>query len=207
MDKISVNISEPDIVDLDYSTKKNIFNLAEYKNKKPENLTACILDRPRHKKIIDELIRLKVNLKLISDGDISGALLVTDEKYNVDIFLGVGGGPEGVLAASALDTFNCNFQGRFLFKTEKDKNRATKMGIKDFNKKYNLNEIVSGDSIFCATGITSGDLVKGIEIKEDEFISETLITHKSTGLKKIIKTKQKFDTFLLKKLDKQYILQ
>ena len=83
MDKISVNISEPDIVDLDYSTKKNIFNLAEYKNKKPENLTACILDRPRHKKIIDELIRLKVNLKLISDGDISGALLVTDEKYNV----------------------------------------------------------------------------------------------------------------------------
>ena len=142
------------------------------------------LRSPRHKKIIDELIRLKVNLKLISDGDISGALLVTDEKYNVDIFLGVGGGPEGVLAASALDTFNCNFQGRFLFKTEKDKNRATKMGIKDFNKKYNLNEIVSGDSIFCATGITSGDLVKGIEIKEDEFISETLITHKSTGLKK-----------------------
>ena len=191
MDKISVNLSDPNIVDLDYPIKKNIFNLAEYKNKKPENLTACILDRPRHKEIIEELKRLKVNLKLISDGDVSGALLVTNEKYGVDIFLGIGGGPEGVLAASALDAFNCNFQGRFLFKTEKDKDRAHKMGIKDFNRKYELNEIVSGDSIFCATGVTYGDLVKGIEIKDNEFTSETLITHKSAGLKKIIKTTQK----------------
>ena len=113
MDKISVNLSDPNIVDLDYPIKKNIFNLAEYKNKKPENLTACILDRPRHKETIEELKKLKVNLKLISDGDVSGALLVTNEKYGVDIFLGIGGGPEGVLAASALDAFNCNFQGRF----------------------------------------------------------------------------------------------
>tara|TARA_B100001093_G_scaffold518391_1_gene603016 strand:- start:1212 stop:2153 length:942 start_codon:yes stop_codon:yes gene_type:complete len=191
MDKISVNFSEPNIVDLDYPIKKNIFNLAEFKNKRPENLTACILDRPRHKEVINELKKLNVNLKLITDGDISGALLVTDEKYGVDIFLGIGGGPEGVLAASALDAFDCNFQGRFLFKTENDKERASKMGIKDFEKKYELNEIVSGDSIFCATGITSGDLVDGIKIEEDEFISETLITHKSTGLKKIIKTRQK----------------
>ena len=191
MDKISVNFLEPNIVDLDYPIKKNIFNLAEFKNKRPENLTACILDRPRHKEVINELKKLNVNLKLITDGDISGALLVTDEKYGVDIFLGIGGGPEGVLAASALDAFDCNFQGRFLFKTENDKERASKMGIKDFEKKYELNEIVSGDSIFCATGITSGDLVHGIKIEEDEFISETLITHKSTGLKKIIKTRQK----------------
>ncbi len=191
MDKISVNLSDPNIVDLDYPIKKNIFNLAEYKNKRPENLTVCILDRPRHKEIINDLKRLNVKLKLITDGDVSGALLVTDEKYGVDLFLGIGGGPEGVLAASALDAFECNFQGRFLFKTEKDKERASKMGIKDFEKKYELNEIVSGDSIFCATGITSGDLVKGIKIEDDEFISETLITHKSTGLKKIIKIKQK----------------
>ena len=105
--------------------------------------------------------------------------------------MGIGGGPEGVLAASALDAFNCNFQGRFLFKTEKDKNRANMMGIKDLEKKYELNEIISGDSIFCATGITSGDLVKGIEIRNNEFICETLITHKSRKLKKIITTKQK----------------
>tara|TARA_A100000164_G_scaffold146592_1_gene130128 strand:- start:85 stop:1026 length:942 start_codon:yes stop_codon:yes gene_type:complete len=191
MNKISANVNEDNIIDLDFSLKKNIFNLAEYKNKKPDNLTACILDRPRHKDVIDELMNLGVNLKLITDGDVSGALLVTDEKYGVDLFLGEGGGPEGVLAASALDTFNCFFQGKFLFKTDQDKARAKKMGIKDLNKKYQLNEIVSGDSIFCATGITSGDLVSGIKVNNDEFYSETLITHKSSGLKKIIKKHEK----------------
>ena len=191
MEKIASNIMENGVLDLDYSIKKNIDNLAEFKNKKPENLTVCILDRPRHKDIIDNLKKLKVNLKLITDGDVSGALLVTNEKYKVDLFLGVGGGPEGVLAASALDSFNCNFQGRFLFKTDKDKLRASKMGIKDLNKKYELKEIVSGDSIFCATGITSGDLVSGISIEGNEFISETLVTHKASDLKKVIKLKQK----------------
>ncbi len=191
MNKISANVTEKNVIDLDFSVKKNIDNLAQFKNKKPKDLTVCILDRPRHKSIIDELKMLKVNLKLITDGDVSGALLVTDEKYNVDLFLGIGGGPEGVLAASALDAFNCHFQGRFLFKTEKDIERANKMGIKDLNKKYDLKEIVSGDSIFCATGITSGDLVSGIQLENNEFISETLITHKSSGLKKVIRTKQK----------------
>ena len=190
MDKISTNIKEKNVIDLDYNIKKNIYNLAEFKNKKPENITACILDRPRHKEIIKELTNLKVKIKLITDGDVSGALLVTEEKYNVDIFLGIGGGPEGVLAAVALDAFNCNFQGRFLFDTERDKIRAKKMGIIDLNKKYNLNEIVTGDSIFCATGITSGDLVSGIEIKSNEFSSETLVTHKSLGLRKKILIKQ-----------------
>ena len=190
MDKISANVSEDKIIDLDFSIKENIYNLAEYKNKKPEDMTACILDRPRHKEKINELKKLNVKLKLITDGDVSGALLVTDEKYNVDIFLGIGGGPEGVLASSALDAFNCKFQARFLFKTENDKLRAKKMGINDLNKKYDLNEIVKGDSIFCATGITSGDLVSGIQFNNKDFIAETLITHKSSGLKKIIKTKK-----------------
>ena len=191
MEKISTKITEKNVIDLDYTVKQNISNLSDYLNKNPEELTVCILDRPRHNEIIEELKKLKVNLKLITDGDVSGALLVTDEKYNVDIFLGIGGGPEGVLAAAALDAFNCNFQGRFLFKTEEDKARAKKMGINDLTKKYELNEIVVGDSIFCATGITSGDLVKGIEIMDNDFISETLVTHKSSGLKKVIKLKQK----------------
>ena len=191
MDKISVNLSDPNIVDLDFPVKKNIFNLAEYKNKRPENLTACILDRPRHKEVINELKKLNVNVKLISDGDVSGALLVTDEKYGVDIFLGIGGGPEGVLAATALDAFDCSFQGRFLFENDDDKQRAKLMGINDFSKKYEINEIVSGDSIFCATGITSGDLVSSIKIEGDEYLSETLVTHKHSGLKKVIKLKQK----------------
>jgi fructose-1,6-bisphosphatase II / sedoheptulose-1,7-bisphosphatase len=190
MEKISTRITEKKVIDLDYTVKQNISNLSDYLNKNPEELTACILDRPRHKEIIDELNKLKVNLKLITDGDVSGALLVTNEKYNVDIFLGIGGGPEGVLAASALDAFNCNFQGRFLFKTEKDKARAEKMGINDLKKKYELNEIVTGDSIFCATGITSGDLVAGIDIQGNDFVSETLVTHKSSGFKKVIKLKQ-----------------
>ncbi len=191
MDKISANVPNDGIIDLDFSVKKNIYNLADFKNKEPKNLTACILDRPRHKHIISDLKNIGVKLKLISDGDVSGALLVTDQKYGVDIFLGTGGGPEGVLAASALDAYNCKFQGRFIFKTNEDKDRAKKMGIKDLNKKYELNEIVSGDSIFCATGITSGDLVSGVKLRKDEFITETLITHKSANLKKVIKVKQK----------------
>ena len=184
MNKISANVKENDVIDLDFSITKNIDNLSQYLNKSPEKITACILDRPRHKKIIEDLKNLKVNIRLISDGDVSGALLVTDKKYNVDLFLGIGGGPEGVLAASALDAYDCFFQGKFLFETDNDKLRANKMGIKELNKKYNLKEIISGDSIFCATGITSGDLVSGIEIDNNEFISETLITHKSSGLKK-----------------------
>ena len=105
--------------------------------------------------------------------------------------MGIGGGPEGVLAASALDAYNCNFQGRFLFDTDDDKIRAKKMGITDLKKKYELNEIVSGDSIFCATGITDGDILSGIKIIKDEFISETLVTHKSSDTKKIQKITKK----------------
>ena len=187
MEKISANVQEKEVVDLDYSVKKNIYNLSDYLNKKPENLTACIMDRPRHKSLIEELKSLRVKIKLITDGDVSGALLVTDKKYKIDIFLGIGGGPEGVLAAAALDAFGCAFQGRFLFDTDKDKIRAKKMGIRNLTKKYELNEIISGDTIFCATGITSGDLVSGIKVEKNKFISETLITHKSSGLNKIIR--------------------
>ena len=188
MNKISANVPNDGIIDLDFTIKKNIYNLAEFKNKKPENLRACILDRPRHKEIIKELIKLNVKLKLITDGDVSGALLVSNEKYNVDIFLGIGGGPEGVLAASALDSFDCFFQGRFIFDNDDDKLRAKNMGIEDLNKKYFLNEIITGDSIFCATGITSGELVSGIKIENKRVITDTLITHKSTGLKNNVLT-------------------
>ena len=192
MNKIAVGNDVPiDAVDLDFSVEKNIKNIADVKNKDIKKITACLLDRPRHKSIIEELIRLNVNLKLITDGDVSGALLVTDQKHDVDVFLGIGGGPEGVLAASALDAFECKFQGRFLFKTDKDIKRANDMGIDDLNKKYDLKEIVKGDSIFCATGITSGDLVNGVKIKNNHFISETLVTHKSSNFKQVIKQENK----------------
>jgi fructose-1,6-bisphosphatase II / sedoheptulose-1,7-bisphosphatase len=187
MDKIATGKIEKGLIDLDYPLKKNISNLAEFMDKDISSITACILDRPRHKKIIDELKNLKVNIKLITDGDVLGALYVSDTKYNVDIFLGVGGGPEGVLAASALDTFNCHFQGRFIFDNDKDINDARKMGITDLNKKYELNEIIKGDSIFCATGITFSDVLSGIDISNNNYTSETLVTHKNSDLKKIIK--------------------
>ena len=187
MDKIATGNIEKGLIDLDFSIKKNISNLAEFLNKDISSITACVMDRPRHKKIIEELKQLNVKIKLITDGDVLGALYVSNPKYNVDIFLGIGGGPEGVLAASALDAFNCHFQGRFIFDNDKDINEAKIMGIKDLDKKYELNEIVKGDSIFCATGITSSEVLSGIHIQGNRYNSETLVTHKNTNFREILK--------------------
>jgi len=188
MNKIATGKIDKGLIDLDYPLEKNIKNLSEFKNKDFSSITVCVLDRPRHKKIIEKLKDLDVNIKLITDGDVLGALYVSDPKYNVDMFLGIGGGPEGVLAACALDTYNCHFQGRFIFDNEKDIIEAESMGINDLNKKYELNEIVKGDSLFCASGITTNEVLNGVIIDGDKFISETLITHKNTNFKKIVKS-------------------
>ena len=186
MDKLTVSNKVPfDATDLDFPLEKNIKNIADSLNKDIKNITACLLDRPRHNRIMDKLKEMNVKMKLISDGDVSGALMVTDQKYGVDIFLGIGGGPEGVLAASAIDAYGCKFQGRFIFDNDRDIYRAKKMGIEDLEKKYDLNEIIKGDSIFCATGITDGDLVKGINIDGSKYITQTLVTHKSSNMHKI----------------------
>ena len=191
MEKIAVGRNiEKGTVDLDFTLEKNLKNLADASNKKLSDLTVCLLSRERHSKIIDTLDNLKVNKKLITDGDVSGALYVTDNKFGVDMFIGIGGGPEGVLAASALDASNCFFQGRFIFKESDDIKRAKQMGINDLDKKYELNEIISGDSIFSATGITDGDLVKGIEITGKEYFSETLVTHKNSNTFEVISKKE-----------------
>ena len=188
MNKIATGKIDKGLIDLDYPLEKNIKNLSEFKNKDVSSLTVCVLDRPRHKKIIDELKDLKVNIKIISDGDVLGALYVSDPKYNVDMFMGVGGGPEGVIAACALDAYNCHFQGRFIFDNKKDILDAKSMGITDLNKKYELNEIVKGDSLFCASAITSSEFLKGIIIKGDKFLSETLVTHKNSNFKETVKS-------------------
>ena len=191
MEKIAIGQNfEKGTVDLDFSLEKNLKNLADAKNKKLSDLTVCLLDRERHNNIIDTLDKLKINKKLISDGDVSGALYVTNEKFGVDMFIGIGGGPEGVLAASALDATQCFFQGRFIFKEENEIKRAKEIGIHDLQKKYNINEIVSGDSIFSATGITDGDLVKGITVDEKYFYSETLVSHRDSKTFEIIKMKE-----------------
>ena len=183
MDKIVVGPGLPDnLVDLDNDLEKNIINLAKAKNKKMSELTACLLNRPRHYKVINTLKSLNVNLNLITDGDVLGALLVADPKNKVDIFMGIGGGPEGVLAAAALSCFNCQMQTKLIFQNDNEKIRAKKMGIIDLDRKYNINDIIKGDVIFCATGITDGKLLKGIENLGTKFRSETYVTHKSSKL-------------------------
>ena len=186
MNKIATGKIDKGLIDLDFTIEKNIKNLSDFKNKDMSSITACILDRPRHKKIIDQLKDLNVKIKFITDGDVLGALFVSDPKYDVDIFLGIGGGPEGVLAASALDAYDCHFQGRFIFDNNHDIQEAKKMGIDDLNRKYELKEIVKGDSIFCATGITDSIILNGIKFNNNEIMSETLVTHKSSNFKEII---------------------
>ncbi len=187
MYKIATGKIDKGLIDLDFPLEKNIKNLSEFKNKDISLLTVCILDRPRHKVIIDKLKDLNVNVKLITDGDVLGALYVSDPKYNVDMFIGIGGGPEGVIAACALDSYDCYFQGRFIFDNDKDIIEAKSMGVTDLNKKYELNEIVKGDSLFCASRITNSEVLKGVVIEGDKFISETLVTHKNSNFKKVIK--------------------
>ena len=174
-------------MDIDFTIEKNINIYSEITKKKNSEITVCILNRPRHNEIVSELKRLNVNIKLITDGDVAGALLVSDKKFNVDIFMGIGGGPEGVIAAAALDALNCNFQGRFIFETDDDKKRAKEMGIEDLNKKYEINEIVKGESIFCATGITPGDLMNGVIKKDNNYITETIITYNKSDLELVKK--------------------
>ena len=193
MDKIATGKIDNGVIDLDNSLEQNIKNLSDFHNRDISSITVCILDRPRHKKIIDKLKELNVKIKLITDGDVLGALYVSDPKYNVDIFLGIGGGPEGVLAACALDAFGCHFQGRFIFDNENDIKIARSMGIKNLTKKYELKEIIKGDSLFCATGITNNDILKGISIDNNTYASETLITHKSSNYKKVVRLVKSLD--------------
>ena len=185
MEKIAIGTNLPkNLLDLDNGVEKNIKLLAEAKNKKISNLSACVMQRPRHKHIIDELLRLNVKINFITDGDIAGVLSVIGNKPANDIYYSTGGAPEGVLAAAALSCFGGQMQGRLVL-NEEEKIRAKKLGISDFKKKYNISEIIKGDVIFCATGVTSGDLVKGVKDLGNEYEVNTYALHKS---KKIIKT-------------------
>ena len=188
MEKIAIGPNLPkNLVDLDFSIEKNILLLADAKNKKPEKLTACILKRPRHDKIIKSLNSLKVGIKFIDDGDVSGVMAVALPKSNIDIFIGTGGGPEGVLAAAALDCLNGQMQSRLVYQNQIEKDRAKKLGITNLSKKYNIQDMVKGDVMFFATGVTDGELVKGVKMKNNSFEVETFVLHKSTNTNKIFK--------------------
>mgnify|MGYP001502167060 FL=1 len=192
MEKIAIGSNLPNnLLDLDNSVEKNISLLAEAKSTIPEKLTACILERPRHKKIVDSLKKMKVNINFISDGDVSGAISVIDKNSKNDIYIGIGGGPEGVLAAAALACLGGQMQTRLVLDNEQSK-RASKLGIKDLKKKFNINEMIKGDVIFCATGVTNGDLVSGIVDKGDTFEASTFVLHKDSKVnKKVTNTHKK----------------
>lgn len=190
MDKISVGPNLPEnIVDLDEDIKKNIENLAKAKNKNVKDICICMLDRDRHKHFIDGAKSLGSKLKLISDGDVAGSIFSALKNSEVDMYVGIGGAPEGVLAASAIKCLGGQFQARLKIEDDDEVTRAKKLGITDFKKKYFLNDIVKGDVIFCSSGVTDGELVSGIKIDDNKYHSETFALHYSQKFfKKVNKT-------------------
>ena len=186
MEKIVIGSNLPkNLMDLDYGVEKNIKLLSEAKKKKISDLSACVLKRPRHDHIIKDLNRLNVKINYITDGDIAGALSVIGDKPKNDIYYSTGGAPEGVVVAAALSCYGGQIQGRLLL-DEGEKVRAKKLGITDFNKKYNIDDMVNGDVIFCATGVTSGDLAKGVIDLGNEFEVNTFVLHKAQKLIKSV---------------------
>jgi len=190
MEKIAIGPNLPlNLIDLDFSLEKNIKLISEAKNTKPENLTACVLKRPRHDSIIKSLSSMGVKINFITDGDVSGVISVALRNLSTDIYIGIGGAPEGVLAAAALSCLECQMQARLVYEDSSHKDKAKSLGIKDLEKKYNVDDMVKGDVIFCATGVTDGDLVNGIKDHGKSFESETFILHKSSKTNKIIKNR------------------
>ena len=191
MEKIAIGSNLPNnLVDLDNSVEKNISLLADAKNTTPDKLTVCILERPRHDKIISSLKKMNVNLKLISDGDVSGVINIVDKNSPVDMYIGIGGGPEGVLAAAALSCYGGQMQTRLVL----DKNesiRAKKMGINDLKKKYNIEDMIKDDVMFCATAITNGDLAEGIKDQKEFYEATTIALHKDGNVNTLLKNKHK----------------
>ena len=187
MEKIAIGSNLPrNLLDLDNSVEKNMRLLAEAKNKDISNLKVCVLKRSRHDHIVNELTKLKVCINFITDGDIAGVLSVIGDNPKNDIYYSTGGGPEGVLAAAALSCYEGQIQGRLVLNDE-ERIRAKKLGINDFSKKYNLEDMVKGDIIFCATGVTNGDLTNGVKDLGNEYEVNTFALHKSKNINKIVK--------------------
>jgi fructose-1,6-bisphosphatase II / sedoheptulose-1,7-bisphosphatase len=183
MDKIAVGPGYPKgIVDLDAPPEENIRAVAKAKGVKPEEITALIMDRPRHDKLIAAVRKTGAAVSLITDGDVAGVIHTTDpEQTGIDIYIGIGGAPEGVLAAAALSCIGGQFQGRLILDTEEKRNRAAKMGVTDPNRKYLMEEMVTGDCLFAATGITTGSLLKGVRFREGLIETETVVMRSVTG--------------------------
>jgi fructose-1,6-bisphosphatase II / sedoheptulose-1,7-bisphosphatase len=190
MDKIAIGGGYPDgIVDLDADPRENILALAKAKGVGPREITACILDRPRHSELIAKVRATGAAVALISDGDIAGVIHTSEPETGIDIYIGQGGAPEGVLAAAALRCVGGQIQGRLVFRNDDERSRAARIGIKDLNKKYSTIDLASGDVMFAATGVTNGSMLQGIHRVGKFMTSETIVMRSRTGTVRWIKAR------------------
>jgi fructose-1,6-bisphosphatase II / sedoheptulose-1,7-bisphosphatase len=169
------------IVDLDASVDENVKALAKAKGVKPAEIGVCVLDRPRHGAIIEALRSVGARVHLIGDGDIAGVINCAKPETGIDMYVGQGGAPEGVLAAAALKCVGGQFQGRLVFRNDEERARAAKVGIEDLKRRYVLDELVSADAVFLATGVTTGSMVDGVRMKGGDVITHTLVMNSATG--------------------------
>jgi fructose-1,6-bisphosphatase II / sedoheptulose-1,7-bisphosphatase len=198
MQKIAIGPGYPaGLVDIDAPAKDNIANLAKAKGVPVAEITACILDRPRHAKLIEEVRSTGVAIRLIGDGDVAGVIHTTDpDETGIDIYLGTGGAPEGVLAASALRCIGGQMQGRLLLDTPEKAARAAKMGVSDPNKVYSMNEMARGETLFAATGVTDGNMLSGVRFGRHDIQTHTIVMRSSSRTVREIKARhQDMDKF------------
>lgn len=189
MDKIAVGPGySPDVIDLDRSVEENIRAIATAKGVAPHDIIACVLDRPRHEKLIGELRALGCGVVLIGDGDVAGVIATTNPDTTIDVYMGSGGAPEGVLACAALRCVGGQFKGRLLFRNEDERARARKWGITDLDKQYDISELAKGDVIFAATGVTDGSLLAGVKrLKGGKMTTESVVMRASSGTVRWVK--------------------
>jgi len=189
MAKIAIGSGYPEgIIDLDASAAENISAMAKAKGVAVSDMTACVLDRPRHAEIIDSLRSVGARIALISAGDVAGVINTTNPATGIDMYVGSGGAPEGVLAAAALKCVGGQMQGRLIFRNDVERKRAERTGITDFDKKYDLNGLASSDTVFCATGVTKGGLVDGVVRRKGFIETDTLVMSSTNGMVRRIKS-------------------
>jgi len=193
MDKIAVGGGLPQgIVDLDDTPAENLRRVAEAKNCKVSDLMVCILDRSRHADLIKAVREAGAGINLIGDGDVYGVMATSQASSGIDVYMGSGGAPEGVLACAALRCIGGQFQGRLMFRNDEEKGRADRIGIKDLNRKYDMMELAAGDVIFAATGVTDGNLLHGVKMTDGGARTQSLVMRSSTGTVRKIETVHDF---------------
>ncbi|SDU07085.1 class II fructose-bisphosphatase [Stappia sp. ES.058] len=191
MDKIAIGPGYPSgVVDLDAPVAENIQALAKAKGVPVGEITACVLDRPRHARLIENLRATGVSVRLIGDGDVAGIIHATDpDETGIDIYMGIGGAPEGVLAAAALRCIGGQMQGRLVITRDEQVDRAYKMGITDIKRKYTMEEMATGDVLFAATGVTDGNFLQGVRFGRDAVTTHTVVMRSTTGTVRYIKAR------------------